>query len=392
MGDAATPIRACIFDLDGTVLDTESLVVEVGSKVLAKYGKALTVEALHAGTGKRPVEAWQAVVDVLGLDVPAEQLYKESEPLLQAMWQDARCLPGVRRLLTHLSALGLPLALATSTPRDTLRRKMLNYPHLHAMFQSTKCGDEVENGKPAPDCFLQVAAELGVDPSECLVFEDAPSGVEAAAAAGMRVVAIPSLMDKNYYPLPQPAAAHGCVAVLPSLLEFRPEEFGLPPFNDRIGESIALDPPICLKGPVVKGFGRGSKELGIRTANLDAKSLAGSLAEAVTGIFFGWASVGNIPGAYKMVMSVGFNPFYSNKEKTAEPWILHKFEQDFYGQELRLLVCGYIRPEASFDSVQDLVDRIHKDAEEARCALEHPRLAAFQGDPFLLPPSAQDAR
>lgn len=244
------------------------------------------------------------------------------------------------------------------------------------------------NGKPAPDCFVHLAERMGIDPADCLVIEDAPAGVAAATAAGMRVVAVPSMLQKGgkpsaQYPAPTTGAAAGCVALLPSLLEFRPEEYGLPPFQgacasggarsrggragkagrsalcwavlgggagrgrgqqgrdrrhhpllvasevqlraqclwppgagswcrgqraaggagthmpaptalplpagccpaaaDRIGETIPLHPLIYIRGTVVKGFGRGSRELGIPTANVDADSLRTALAEAVTG-------------------------------------------------------------------------------------------------------------
>jgi riboflavin kinase len=74
-----------------------------------------------------------------------------------------------------------------------------------------------------------------------------------------------------------------------------------------------------------------------------------------------------------------------NKEKTAEPWLLHDFAEDFYGETIRLVVCAYIRPEANFESVEALVQRIHMDADVAREALEEPAYLEFRGDPFLRP-------
>ena len=62
------------------------------------------------------------------------------------------------------------------------------------------------------------------------------------------------------------------------------------------------------------------------------------LAETVTGIYCGWASIGSSSTVYQMVMSIGWNPFYKNTEKTAEPWLLHEFPEDFYGEQLRLAV------------------------------------------------------
>ena len=113
--------------------------------------------------------------------------------------------------------------------------------------------------------------------------------------------------------------------------------------------------------------------------------LQGALAEAVTGIYLGWASIGTSRQVYKMVMSIGYNPYYKNTDKTIEPWLLHTFEQDFYDQELRLLVCGYIRPEANFDSLEDLVKRIHEDAAVTKAALTDVAFAGYERDVFLLP-------
>mmetsp|Transcript_12713 Transcript_12713/g.38329 ORF Transcript_12713/g.38329 Transcript_12713/m.38329 type:complete len:383 (+) Transcript_12713:77-1225(+) len=331
----------------------------------------------------------QAVVNLLGLEgVSAQQLYDESEPLLTARWGEVRMLPGAGRLLAHLRAAGVPMAVATSTPRASFAAKISGPAGalLQDAFQAVVCGDEVESGKPAPDVFLAAARALGVAPGDCLVVEDAPTGVQAAAAAGMRVVAVPSL-PKSEYPTPDPDATSGCCQVLPSLLDFRPEAHGLPPFTDAVAGAIPLDPVWRIAGTVVRGFGRGSKELGIPTANLDRACLHGQLAQAVTGIYGGWAAFGPSPAVYPMVMSVGFNPFYGNEEKTCEPWLLHEFEDDFYGEELRLVVCLYIRPEADFTSLEALVARIHQDAAVTREALQHPALAAHRGDPSLQPGS-----
>jgi beta-phosphoglucomutase-like phosphatase (HAD superfamily) len=139
--------------------------------------------------------------------------------------------------VAHLRQHGVPLALATSTSRATLGRKLAAQQQMREAFADHSCcGDEVEAGKPAPDCFQHLAERLGLPPAECLVLEDAPAGVAAATAAGMRVVAVPSQLQPGgrpspLYPQAQPGAAAGCVAVLPSLLEFRPEQFGLPPFT-----------------------------------------------------------------------------------------------------------------------------------------------------------------
>ena len=97
-----------------------------------------------------------------------------------------------------------------------------------------------------------------------------------------------------------------------------------------VGPELIENPyPIRVKGNVSKGFGRGSKELGIPTANLPEE--AASTLGLETGIYFGFASVGGNPTTWPMVMSYGWNPFYKNEKRSAEVHIIHQFDQDFYG-------------------------------------------------------------
>lgn len=388
MPDSTPPVKLVIFDLDGTLIQTETLVLAVARDVVKSHGKELTEEAIAASLGRRPLDAWQAVADLLGIEKTAQELFNQSEPLLTNRWHEAGILPGALRLVRHLRSSGIPLALATSTSRPTLARKLSSKAELREAFDIISCGDDVDviRGKPAPDCFQLVARRHGVDPAHCLVFEDAPCGVQAATAAGMRVVVIPSLRNSSEHFLPNSEGTAGVVEVLPSLLAFHPERHGLPPFTDFIGETVPLDAVWRISGTVVRGFGRGSKQLGIPTANLDAASLAGALAEAVTGIYAGWAALGDSSTAYPMVMSVGWNPVFDNKEKTCEPWLLHDFGEgaSFYGTEIRLVAVAFIRPEANFPSLEALVERIHKDADVAKEALRHEEYKRYCEDEFLL--------
>ena len=144
-------------------------------------------------------------------------------------------------------------------------------------------GDEVERGKPDPEIFRLAASRLGVDPARCVVIEDTPLGVRAAKAAGMRVVAVPSIAKRvDLY------VDAGADVVISSLYDldfaaFLPAGSSLAARCDMRSDWIAhetlLDPVLPLPeivrvgGPVVNGFGRGSKVLGIPTANLDATPL-----------------------------------------------------------------------------------------------------------------------
>eukprot|EP00301_Raphidiophrys_heterophryoidea_P006916 c12744_g1_i1.p2 GENE.c12744_g1_i1~~c12744_g1_i1.p2 ORF type:complete len:163 (-),score=39.13 c12744_g1_i1:171-659(-) len=141
-----------------------------------------------------------------------------------------------------------------------------------------------------------------------------------------------------------------------------------------------LAQPIAIGGKVIHGFGRGSKQLGFATANLPDESIAGVISQISRGIYCGFASVGPVSeqtAAYPMVMSVGWNPQFNNDQSRlfVESHILHKFEHDFYGQEMRLLVVARIRDEAKFESVDGLIKAIHDDIELAKQGLQDPALA-----------------
>lgn len=142
-----------------------------------------------------------------------------------------------------------------------------------------------------------------------------------------------------------------------------------PPIPDEVQKPY----PIHYTNRIIAGFGRGSAELGIRTANVPVEELLNSLS---TGIYFGWCRLSEADNANRqtqadknkreidfnngmllsgrelsclpMVMSVGWNPFYNNQEKAAEIHIMNKFELDFYGAQVSLVILGYIRPELNY--------------------------------------------
>ncbi|XP_008195627.2 riboflavin kinase [Tribolium castaneum] len=140
--------------------------------------------------------------------------------------------------------------------------------------------------------------------------------------------------------------------------------------------------PHFAQGKVVKGFGRGSKELGIPTANFD-EDVVGNLPEEIEpGVYFGFAQIENGP-IYKMVMSVGWNPFYKNTKKSMETYIIHKFDEDFYGKILKVVMLGYLRSEKDFKSVEDLIQAINNDVLEAQTKLDEEQFAKYKCDQFF---------
>lgn len=146
--------------------------------------------------------------------------------------------------------------------------------------------------------------------------------------------------------------------------------------------------PLRLSGQVIKGFGRGSKELQIPTANIPISGLdVGGCSDISSGVYFGYASLNLNPTdptpVLPMVMSIGWNPFYKNEVRSVEVHIVHEFERDFYGVEMRLVVLGYIRPEYDYVSREALVDDIHTDIDVGLKSLEREAYARFKEDAYL---------
>lgn len=140
--------------------------------------------------------------------------------------------------------------------------------------------------------------------------------------------------------------------------------------------------PHYAKGIVVKGFGRGSKELGCPTANFPVEVVNNLPADVETGVYCGFAQV-NKGEVHKMVMSIGWNPFYQNTTKSMETHILHEFENDFYGQELKVVILNYLRPEKNFNSVNELIETIKNDIAQAHEILNHSEYAKYKGHNFF---------
>lgn len=375
-----------ILDLDGTLLDTEKILEEVNRILVSKFGKPWDPRGLQKCLGKQPLDYAKIFVEDYGLPCTPEEFLALSAPLYEERWSMARPLPGARRVIKHFHTHGIPIGLASNSPKANILAKLTYQPGWRDAFTVIVGGDEVKEGKPDPEIYIKAARLLDAQPETCLVIEDSPLGVLAGKAAGMQVVAVPSLPRKDSRD--QYSSAD---YVLTSLLDLKPEAWGFPRFEDWINNALPIE-PWYVGGPVIKGFGRGSRVLGIPTANLPTAAFSNVLADHVCGIYLGWAGLSN-QGVFKMVMSVGWNPYFDNAEKTVEPWLLHDFPEDFYGEELRLIVVGYIRPEANFPSLEALVERIHEDGRIAKAALDVSPYSIYQNDPFLttaLPTDVED--
>ncbi|KAJ3430558.1 riboflavin kinase [Anaeramoeba flamelloides] len=143
-----------------------------------------------------------------------------------------------------------------------------------------------------------------------------------------------------------------------------------------------LEKPIFLEGTVVHGYGRG-KKINCPTANLNSSSLEEKLKDSENGVYFGWARINNDENIYKMVMSFGYNIYFGNKQFTIEAHLLNDFESDFYDQNLRLIVNGYIRPMLNFDSLEKLLEAIENDKNTAKKELDKDQFLKDKMNEFI---------
>jgi beta-phosphoglucomutase len=183
--------RAAVFDLDGTLVDNMALHAEAFAEFMTRRGLPPLDESQRARLdGKRNTDIFP---DILGRELPREELRavsEEKESLYRTLSRGRlRPLAGLDRLLGILDANGIPVAVATSGPAENVRHTLAEL-RLAERITTIVRGDEVPRGKPAPDIFLAAAARLRVPPAECVAFEDAPSGVASARAAGMVCVAL----------------------------------------------------------------------------------------------------------------------------------------------------------------------------------------------------------
>ena len=205
-------IKGVLFDLDGTLIDTEKLYqrfwVEAANRLgyPMKHEHALAIRAMAAVYAEPLLR--QLVCPEFDYHAVRELRREIMEAYIDEHGVEAK--PGLLPLLEALKARGLRIGLATATP-EPRARKYLRMVGAEAYFEAVTCASMVKKGKPAPDIYLLAAERTGVLPGEALAVEDAPSGVQSAHAAGIRTVLIP---DRDE---PDEQLRALCYAIVPSL-------------------------------------------------------------------------------------------------------------------------------------------------------------------------------
>ncbi len=186
-----------VFDLDGTLVDSEPNYYEAGRRTLAEYGVADFTWADHEAyvgiSTRETVADWKRRYGLRA--TVGELLAVKNRHYLGIARTSARAYPEMRRFVELLADEGVPMAVASGSSPEAIGT-ILARTGLDAHLRTVVSADEVARGKPAPDVFLEAARRLGAEPARCVVLEDAAPGAAAAHAAGMRCIAIPYVADQ----------------------------------------------------------------------------------------------------------------------------------------------------------------------------------------------------
>uniref|UniRef100_V5G133 pseudouridine 5'-phosphatase n=1 Tax=Anoplophora glabripennis TaxID=217634 RepID=V5G133_ANOGL len=215
-----------MFDMDGLLIESESVYNKIMNDIAAVYGKEYTRDVRVKVLGTPEKDTARIAVTEMGLPISPEEFLIVYREKVYKELQNPVLMPGAKELVKHFYKNEIPIAVATSSSQDSMELKTKNHQDIFKLFHHIVCGStdpEVKHGKPAPDIFLVCASRFPdkPHPSQCLVLEDAPNGVRGAIAAGMQAVMVPSSeVGKEL--------RKQATLVLQSLNDFKPELFGLP--------------------------------------------------------------------------------------------------------------------------------------------------------------------
>ena len=185
-----TTVAAFIFDIDGTIIDSMPYHSKSWPVLFERHGFGDRTDLIDSSAGRTGAEVMR---DVAGADATLERLQEladEKERIYRDMFGPVfREIPGFTAFARAAKALGLKLALGTAGNAENIAFAVGGLD-LHNFFDAAVGAADVEHGKPEPDIFLEAARRMHVPPQQCVVFEDAPLGIEAALRAGMRAVAL----------------------------------------------------------------------------------------------------------------------------------------------------------------------------------------------------------
>ncbi len=201
-------IKAIIFDLDGTLVDSMWIWKQIDIDFLEKRGIALPDDLQKEIEGMSFTETANYFISRFGLKEPLESIQDEWNDMAKIFYGSRIPLKEyAKQLIEYASTNQIKLGIGTSNSRELLE-EVTRAHAIHTYFESMRTSCEVAKGKPSPDIFLKVAEDLGVSPEQCLVFEDTHAGVLAAKNAGMKVIAVYDDLSAPYRDVIEADADH----------------------------------------------------------------------------------------------------------------------------------------------------------------------------------------
>ncbi|AYA98883.1 HAD family hydrolase [Lachnoanaerobaculum umeaense] len=189
-------IKAVLFDMDGLMFDTERVYGKAWQNAARLQGCEISDEAILKIKGANRTLVYEILREDAGkdFDIDEGRVVREEYIANHIKKNGLTKKKGLDNLLKFLKSNNIKACLATSTKSETALR-YLKMAEVYEYFDDFTCGDEIENGKPAPDIFLKAASKLGVDIGESLVLEDSINGINGGLAAGARVIMVPDTIE-----------------------------------------------------------------------------------------------------------------------------------------------------------------------------------------------------
>lgn len=187
--------KAYLFDCDGTIVDSMPVHYRAWKQALGEWNCVFEEKLFYKWGGRPMPDIISTLNRDQGLNMPIDAVSRRREELYFEMLSQVKAIPEVRALVEAEYG-RIPFAIVSGSTREAVTAS-LEALHLLERFETIICADDYEKGKPDPEGFLLAAERLGVAPRECLVFEDTDMGIQAATAAGMASVRIPSYLERN---------------------------------------------------------------------------------------------------------------------------------------------------------------------------------------------------